>query len=106
MTTAELTTDHVKLEIHICEDRRSYFVTWEGNGADVEARIIAFLKARSSTHAYYELESEPFDFATYPALEAFLYPSCEHGLSLSNCYGPQHYYFDEEEQARGMRNGW
>jgi hypothetical protein len=30
MTTAELTTDHVKLEIHICEDRRSYFVTWEG----------------------------------------------------------------------------
>jgi hypothetical protein len=28
------------------------------------------------------------------------YPQCEHGLSLQNCYGPQHYYLDDEERQR------
>jgi hypothetical protein len=34
-----------------------------------------------------------------PELEAYLYPTCEHGLSLDLCYGPQHYPYDEDERA-------
>ncbi len=52
-----------------------------------------------------ELEDEPIPYSNRRLLD-LLYPTCEHGLEMSNCYGPQHYYFDEEEQARGMRNGW
>lgn len=53
----------IKLEVHLCHQRRSIDVRFDG-----------------------------------PEAEA-------HGLSLSNCCGPQHYYFDEEEQAHGLRNG-
>jgi hypothetical protein len=96
----------ITLEIHVCDQRRvSYPVVFEGDGPDVEARALQFVKARSSTHAIYEIEATPIP-EQYGQLLDWLYPTCEHGLSASNCYGPQHYYFDEEEQARGMRNGW
>ena len=93
----------IKLEIHKCEQRSSYLVTFDGDGPEVEARALAFIEARWTTHAVHEVEDEPIA-EQYGTLLDRLYPTCEHGLSLSNCYGPQHYYFDEEEQARGMRN--
>jgi hypothetical protein len=94
----------IALDIHICAQRRSYRVTF--TGPDAEAHALAFLAARTSTHAFAEIDSEPIDFSdgAYPLLHDFLYPVCEHGLSADLCYGPQHYYFDEEEQARGMFN--
>lgn len=100
----------VTLEIHICDQRRSYLATWEGAEDEVEQRILDFLAERGINHAWHELEDRIIDFGTVDAprlsrLYALLYPTCEHGLDLSNCYGPQHYYYDEEEQARGMLNG-
>lgn len=92
-------TMDIALEIHICDQRRSYVARFA-----TQEQAIAFATARRSTHAIHEIETEPFDYATNMALYTYLYPECEHGLDLSNCYGPQHYYFDEEEQARGMRN--
>jgi hypothetical protein len=89
----------IKLEFHICDQRRSYLVTFA-----TEAQALEFAQRKASTHAIYELEEAPVD-EQYGALLDYLYPTCEHGLSESNCYGPQHYYYDEEEQARGMRNG-
>jgi hypothetical protein len=93
----------ITLEIHICDQRRSYRVVF--TGPDAQAHALAFLDTRSSTHAFHELESAPIDASRFPLLYDYLNPLCEHGMSLSNCYGPQHFYFDEEEQARGMRNG-
>jgi hypothetical protein len=93
----------ITLEMHICDQRRSYNVTFEGDAA--EQMAISYVKARWSTHAIYEIESNPID-QQYTQLLDLLYPTCEHGLSQSNCYGSQHYYFDEEEQARGFRNGY
>jgi hypothetical protein len=90
----------IKLEIHICDQRRSYLATFS-----TEEQALEFAQRKASTCAVHELEEAPVDYQ-YARLLTWLYPSCEHGLSLSNCYGPQHYYFDEEEQARGMRNGW
>jgi hypothetical protein len=50
-------------------------------------------------HAWFELEDAPID-QRYGRLLDFLYPQCEHGLSLQNCYGPQHYHLDDEERQR------
>lgn len=89
----------ITLEIHICDQRRSYRATFS-----TEAQALAFVQARWSTHAVHEIEATPIP-AEYALLLDLLYPTCEHGLSLSNCNGPQHYYYDEEEQGRGLRNG-
>lgn len=88
----------ISLEIHIIDQRRSYRVSFA-----TEAQALAFVTARSSTHAVWEIDELPIP-ATATALLELLYPICEHGLSLSNCYGPQHYYFDETEQALGYFN--
>lgn len=90
----------ITLEIHICDQRRSYLAHFA-----TEEQALDYLERRTSTHAFHELEGQPIPDEAQKLL-AFLYPECEHGLSQSNCYGPQHYYYDEEEQARGMRNGW
>ena len=31
-------------------------------------------------------------------LDAYFHPTCEHGMSLHLCAGPQHYPYDEEER--------
>lgn len=98
------TTDHIVLEVAVCDQRRSYRVTFEGPQA--EDMALSFIEGRSKTHAFHEVEESPFNIEKYERLYGLLYPSCEHGLSLSNCYGPQHYYFDQDEQAAGFRNGW
>lgn len=92
----------VVLDIHVCAQRRTFRVTFEGPNA--EAMAIAFCTVRESTHAVWEVDTAPIDYSLFPLLSDYLHPTCEHGLSASNCYGPQHYYFDEEEQARGYFN--
>jgi hypothetical protein len=83
------------LEVHICDQRRAYKVTFA-----TETQAIAFLERRTSTHAFWELEggSVPADWTK---LLDFLYPTCEHGLSASLCYGPAHYASDLE-----IAQGW
>lgn len=85
----------VQIMLHICADRRGYRVTWTGRPAEVTARVIAFLDARKSTHAWDVLELP----AVMGDLQEWLYPLCEHGLSLDLCAGPQHYPYDDEERA-------
>jgi hypothetical protein len=84
----------IKLEAHICDQRRSYLVTFA-----TEAQALDFIARRSSTHAIFELEDAPIDQA-HVKLNDVLHPTCEHGLSASLCYGPSHYASDEEI-ARG-----
>ena len=84
----------VQVMLHICAARRGYQVTWTGRPEDVTKRVIAFLEPKSSTHAWDVLDLSP----ELTELSAWLFPECEHGLSLSNCYGPQHYYMDDEER--------
>lgn len=102
LTDARPATDRIVLDMGICDQRRGYRVTFEGLAA--EDMALAFVQVRWSTHAVSEAEDAPFDYEAFPRLYDLLYPTCEHGLSLSNCYGPQHYYFDQEEQARGYVN--
>lgn len=106
MTNATAAT--ITLEIHRCDTGRSFRATWTGPAAETNA--VAWLTARGDTHAYHEIEAEPINFGSYdnpifPTLYDLLYPTCDHGMT-GDCYGPQHYYYDEEEQARGLRNGW
>ena len=89
------------LQIHICDQRRSYKATFS-----TEAQALAFLAPRSTTHAWEEIRhlhgqdagSVP---ATWTKLLDFLYPTCEHGLSLDLCAGPDHYMSAAQEQAMG-----
>lgn len=82
----------IALEIHICAQRRSYTARFAS-----EDQALDFVKARSSTHAFFELKDEPIDFSVNSRLYDFLYPECEHGMR-GDCYGPQHYYMDDEER--------
>jgi hypothetical protein len=84
--------DTVALEIHICAQRRSYIARFA-----TQAQALTFLQDRSSTHAFFEIEAEPIP-ADWTDLYNFLYPLCEHNMSAP-CYGPQHYYLDDEERA-------
>lgn len=71
-----------------------------------EDQAVAYVEPRWETHRFSELKDEPINGHKHQRLYDLLYPTCEHGLSLENCNGPQHYWFDEEEQARGYSNGW
>jgi hypothetical protein len=110
----------IVLEAHICDQRRSYKVTFEGPTA--ESMAIAFMDARSSTHSISEwvvYESVPrcdewtgeflgmvdipapdqpylINGNVYPTLHERLHPTCEHGLSADLCYGPSHWASDAE----------
>lgn len=84
----------ITLQIHICDQRRSYKVTFTGPNAEDQA--LTFVTARSSTHAMDELEDTPVP-DQYTRLLDWLYPTCEHGMKGA-CYGPQHYYMDDEER--------
>jgi hypothetical protein len=88
------------LHVHICAQRRGYNVTFA-----TEDQAINFLSARTSTHTWWELGAEDHSDSTVPAgwtrLLAFLYPTCNHGMSLSSCYGPDHFMSADQEQAMG-----
>lgn len=117
--------EKIVLEAHICDQRRSYMVTFEGPNA--EEMALSFIESRSSTHAISEwlifderwvcaphggdefyrqdelAEDQPYaiDGNKYPRLYATLYPTCEHGLSAHFCYGSEHYASEDEIAA-----GW
>lgn len=89
------------LHIHICDQRRGYDATFT-----TEDQAIAFLTAKRATknHTWWELGAEDHTGtgsvpATWTRLVDFLYPTCEHGLSLELCYGPNHYMSAAQEQA-------
>lgn len=96
-------TETATLLIHICDQRRAYRATFS-----TEEQAIAFLAPRSSTHSWEEIPSAPGDGCgngsvpvTWYKLLDFLYPLCEHGMSLDLCEGPNHYMTAYEEAARG-----
>ena len=62
-------------------------VIFEGPNAD---RMAADYIARKG----YLVIEEDQDLINYPLTAEALYPSCEHGLSLSLCAGPGHYPMD------------
>lgn len=46
------------------------------------------------------LDADPAtDWDTFPKAFSALFPLCEHQMSLSNCYGPDHYMSAEQERA-------
>lgn len=91
-------TDYITLRVHICDQRRSYLARFA-----TERQAIDFINRKSAVCVFDEVESAPVG-NRHGALIDLLCPLCEHGLSANNCYGPQHYYYDEEEQARGFHN--
>jgi len=90
------------LHVHLCAERRGYNVTFS-----TEAQAIAFLEPKSKTHTWWELNTENSAGATgsvpatWTKLEEFLYPTCEHGMDLQSCYGPQHFMSADQERAMG-----
>ena len=91
-------TETATIHIHICDQRRGYNVTFS-----TEHQAIDYLTPRSSTHTWWELNQN--DGGSVPQswsrLLDFLYPLCEHGLSLDLCHGPDHYMSAAQEHAMG-----
>lgn len=92
-------TETASLMIHICDQRRGYKVTFS-----TEEQAITFLTPKTSTHTWWEIGAGDHTGtgsvpATWTELLDFLYPICEHGLSLDLCNGPNHYMTADEERA-------
>lgn len=89
----ELNVGPLVAEAHICAERRSYMVTFEGTDEEIDERASAWMAARSTTHAMH-VDYIRTNLSRFPKVDAYLNPECSHGLSLSNCYGPGHYMPD------------
>jgi hypothetical protein len=76
----------VTLEIHICDQRRSYLATF-----CTEEQVMTFIERKMDmNHAFYTVPDSDIP-DEWMALQDFLWPTCEHGLMASNCSGPMHY---------------
>lgn len=97
-----------KLEMHICDQRRSYFVEFHR-----ECDVITFIRRHEEAneallnagtygggYAWSPVEDSPVP-EQWAALCDLLFPTCEHGMSADLCWGPNHYPTREEEMARG-----
>lgn len=96
-----------KLEMHICDQRRSYLVTFyrecdavayirrhqEANEALADAGVF------SGGYAWSPVEDSPIP-DRWDALYHMLAPTCEHGMSADLCMGPDHYPSREWEMER------
>jgi hypothetical protein len=93
-----MSTETATIHIHICDQRRGYNATFS-----TEAQALEFLARRGSSHAFWELNTENDGPGSVPAtwtqLLDYLYPTCEHGLSLDLCHGPDHYMSASQERA-------
>lgn len=78
------------IKIHICDQRRAYLATFS-----TQDQAVAYLTPRTSTHSW-DAVTVPADWSN---LLDFLYPTCEHGMSASSCYGPEHFMSAAQEQA-------
>lgn len=97
----------IALEVHNCEAGRSIVVRWSP-APDVEDRVIDYIEARKSTHAIFEIESDPVPNEYGKVLDV-LYPTCHHGMSASLCMdpvGPHHYGTYEQERQDALAGGW
>jgi hypothetical protein len=61
-------------------------------GPNADAIAAEYIKRKG--HLVIMCDDEQLD--NYPLTYNALYPSCEHGLSLSLCAGPNHYPMDNE----------
>ncbi|HVK25193.1 MAG TPA: hypothetical protein VM677_27875 [Actinokineospora sp.] len=80
--------DAIVLEVSLCSDRRSMRVSFAS-----EAQAVTYIERHSSTRAFHDWnpDAPTVDPERHPRLSDLLYPTCDHGLSASNCYGPGHY---------------
>ena len=83
-------TPRLVLDVHVCDQRRSYRATFATDAAAVD-----FIARKSSTHAFAVLNDEEAEGdaieAAFPLTIEALFPVCEHGLSLQLCSGPNHF---------------
>jgi len=81
------TTTHTPVILSVTSplSEGSYKVIFEGPNADTMA--IAFLNDRPG----HVIDSVSDLYPDHQELSEYLYPTCEHGLSASLCYGPGHY---------------
>lgn len=76
-------------------------------GFSTEAQLLAYVTPRRRTHHVWEAAADDKDdrYAPMPvawaAAQDLLYPTCEHGLSLELCHGPDHYMSADQERAMG-----
>lgn len=80
------------LLVHICDQRRAYVARFS-----TEQQAVAFIARKSSTHAIDAIHAPEGWNALIEALD----PTCEHGMSQSSCYGPDHFMSAAQEQAMG-----
>lgn len=103
----------ITLNVHICNQRRSYEVKFFGEAAEDAA--LAFITKRYEAkgpndygnHVISELQEAPVG-SEFGRLLDLLHPLCEHGMSADLCAGPNHYPADrpEDDFADDRYDGW
>jgi hypothetical protein len=96
MTTT--VTGQLVFEIAACDGHFRYNVTFQG--PDASAQAMTYIERQEKKHQrsdglgqiVWDLDFDRSDESLVSEeLSSFLWPSCEHGLSLRLCAGPGHY---------------
>lgn len=83
------TTEEIHLEAVVCATSHYYDVIFEGPNA--EGMALDYIDQRGRTHAFHVPDEHPLP-ARYERLWDYLFPSCDHGLSLWLCADPINHY--------------
>jgi hypothetical protein len=90
MTAAVATALRLLLDVHICDQRRTYRATFATDAAAAD-----FIARKGATCAFWIANDEETEgdaiYAAFPLAYAALFPLCEHGLSAQLCSGPNHF---------------
>jgi hypothetical protein len=88
------------IDVRACDGSWFTSVTFHGDTETASRNAIAFLERKDAQHRRHDgLGQIVWDLATgEPSddLAAFLWPSCEHGMSAQLCAGPGHYPSDDQ----------
>ena len=90
----------LELTVHHCSNGTTYQVAFTGPTADATAAEFVTRKRSTSTVRFADTMGDvsPIHF---PLTDAAMNPLCEHGMTLQNCYGPDHYMSAAQEMAMG-----
>lgn len=94
--------DPLTIEVHVCDERRSFIVSFDGPAAHAEATALRYMdhlneQAKHAgytwgNYAFHLDESNPPSPEQFPKLYDRLFPLCGHGMSLDLCEDPINHY--------------
>lgn len=85
----------ITFKVDVCDNRGHSFTVH----FSTEAQAVEYYNRKADTCVFRELDDAPVKWDALPELLKAMYPECEHGLGLRQCYGPGHWYREPHEMG-------